>query len=131
MKIRSQCALRFPPDPTRKAQTCNSELIWLDLIRFQEISIDFHYSFHKLLFWNGFLKNKAVDFIFRGQIYNSPVKKYFCLHGEKLIWPRESIYYPERTMNRKWKEIKSIKILWTSVEYYTTIWNASVRDEWV
>lgn len=84
MKIRSHYAPRFPPDPTRKAQTWDSELIWLDFIRFQEISKDFHYSFQKLLFWDGFLKNKAVNFIFRGQIYNSPVDKRFLLTWRKV-----------------------------------------------
>lgn len=93
----------------------NWSLLQLDLIRFQEqeILIHFHYPFHKWIFWDGFLKNKAVDFIFRGQIYNSVVNKTFLLRWRKVDMTRESTYHPERTTNRKWKKIKSSKILWT------------------
>lgn len=89
----------------------NWSLLWLDLIRFQEqeIWIHFHYPFHKWIFWDGFLKDKAVDFIFRGQIYNSVVDKTFLLRWRKVDMTRESTYCPERTTNRKQKKIKVAK----------------------
>lgn len=70
----------------------NWSLLPLDLIGFKKISIHFHYSFHKCLFWDGFLKNKGVDFIFRGQIYNSAVDKTFLLRWRKVYMRETSIF---------------------------------------